>query len=139
MDRTNRYNWTIQSTLGEEVSVLRDLASILRESPRKDDILISVAECCINAIEHGSKGQEGNKIKVSLSMNDVHYSVKVCHEGPGFDYSKAKTPHISYKLTESQPRGWGIYLMHQFSDEIQTWTDQANRFCTELRFKKGIL
>lgn len=127
--------WEFRSVQGEEIPVLESIRKTLTDYHRKDEVLISVAECCINAIEHGNATEEHRKITVVLRKYEDEYVIRVLDCGRGFACRSVKR-EIGSVLCEPDPRGWGVYLMHEFTDEVRTGVNEEGRFYVEMVYKR---
>ncbi len=86
---------------------------------RIEDLKTAVAEACINAIEHGNRGNEKLSVGVVLSAGVDELEVKVIDDGKGMKTQPEK-PDIDRKmLGEEDPRGMGMFLIQALVDEAE--------------------
>ena len=86
---------------------------------RVEDLKTAVAEACINAIEHGNRGNEKLSVGVVLSAGADELEVKVIDDGSGISKQPAK-PDIDRKMHgEEDPRGMGMFLIQALVDEAE--------------------
>ena len=86
---------------------------------RIEDLKTAVAEACINAIEHGNRGNEKLSVGVVLSAGHDELEVKVIDDGKGMKAQPHK-PDIDRKmLGEEDPRGMGMFLIQALVDEAE--------------------
>ena len=92
---------------------------------RIEDLKTAVAEACINAIEHGNRGNEKLSVGVVLSSSDDELEVKVIDDGKGMKKQPEK-PDIDRKMHgEEDPRGMGMFLIQALVDEAE-WVTGAD-------------
>lgn len=126
--------WLIESELGQELRIVQEISKYINPfEPRMDDILISVAEACINAIEHGNQLDKTKFVKLTLNVSPSEYLIRVYDEGSGTDIFPER-PEIQEKFGEDNTRGWGLYLISTFTDKVVYGFDDIGRFFTEMRF-----
>ena len=86
---------------------------------RIEDLKTAVAEACINAIEHGNRGNEKLSVGVVLSAGPDELEVKVIDDGKGMKEQPHK-PDIDRKMHgEEDPRGMGMFLIQALVDEAE--------------------
>jgi serine/threonine-protein kinase RsbW len=86
---------------------------------RIEDLKTALAEACINAIEHGNRGNEKLSVGVVLSAGPDQLEVKVIDDGTGMKTQPAR-PDIDRKMHgEEDPRGMGMFLIHALVDEAE--------------------
>lgn len=127
--------WKMRSVLGEEVQVLNRISDLVGHSNRKDDILISVAEACINAIEHGNMQEKDKEIIIEFKECVSKYAIRIYDSGTGYD-TQFTQPDIDDKINGNSSRGWGLYLMNTFTDEINYGYAKDHIFYVELNYFK---
>jgi serine/threonine-protein kinase RsbW len=96
------------------------MAKLLGFPPERiEDLKTAVAEACINAIEHGNRGNEKLSVGVVLSAGAHELEVKVIDDGKGMKKQPEK-PDIDRKmLGEEDPRGMGMFLIQALVDEAE--------------------
>jgi serine/threonine-protein kinase RsbW len=77
---------------------------------------VAVRESVVNAIKHGSKGDESRRIVVALTSHPNALEVRVQDQGSGFDPSSVPDPLAEENLLKADGRG--IFFMRQFMDEV---------------------
>lgn len=87
------------------------------------------SEAITNAIEHGNELDPSKIVTFVLTVNDRFVEMWVTDEGPGFDESKLPDPLARENLLAEGGRG--VYLIHQFADEIRY---ESNGNCLCARF-----
>lgn len=82
-----------------------------------DRLQLVGSEAITNAIEHGNKLDPSKLVTFVLALNDKFVEMSITDQGPGFDESKIPDPLALENLLAEGGRG--VYLIHQFADEIQ--------------------
>jgi serine phosphatase RsbU (regulator of sigma subunit)/anti-sigma regulatory factor (Ser/Thr protein kinase) len=81
----------------------------------------AVGETVMNAIEHGNHGDESLTVAVEVRTLGDQIAVRVTDHGGGLPKGDAPLPDLEAKLAgEQTPRGWGLFLVEQMVDEVQT-------------------
>jgi len=117
------------------VKIIDNISEIIDSSSRKDDILISVAEACINAIEHGNQLTIDLDLTVEFVEYRTKYAIRIYDNGEGYLHYSIK-PDIKVKVMEDLPRGLGLYLIDTFTDEVNTGFKDNDIFYIELIYYK---
>lgn len=128
--------WTMPSAFGCERAVLQQLAHAIScihpDETRLDDMLASVAEACLNAIEHGNCCAAGIPVRVQLYADRSKYQFRIFDLGAAtMDLGQETTVAANWQA--AHPRGWGLYLMRQLSDGLAVGS-QGNRQYIEITF-----
>jgi serine/threonine-protein kinase RsbW len=114
--------------LGIPDVVLMEIGSDLDCSSRcLEELGTSIIEACTNAMEHGNKLDEDVEIEIIYEIDDDRIEVTVYDTGPGFDF-KGWQP--SDELM--RPRGRGILIMREFTDELEFGRHEDGRFMIRL-------
>ncbi|MBP1740881.1 MAG: ATP-binding protein [Deltaproteobacteria bacterium] len=119
-DQTVELN--LPSKLGFERIAIGGLAAFAKgvgfSSSRIEDLKTSVAEACINAVQHGNKGKPNARVLVSISFQENALCISVFDEGEGFK-TQPKDPDIERIMENLDPPiGFGIFLMKRLMDEV---------------------
>jgi serine/threonine-protein kinase RsbW len=119
----------LPSRLGYEKVAMSTAASVAKlmgfREDRIEDLKTSVAEACINAIEHGNRLNEGKSVGVVLSAGEDSLEVKVIDDGTGLRGLPPK-PDMDKKMHgEEDPRGMGMFLIQALVDEAE-WVAGSN-------------
>ena len=77
---------------------------------------VAVRESVVNAIKHGSKGDESKRIAVVLTAHPDALEVRVQDQGAGFDPGLVPDPRAEENLLKADGRG--IFFMRQFMDDV---------------------
>ena len=88
------------------------------EASKIEDIKTAVTEACLNAIEHGNRGNIKAKVSVNMSFDGRGLIISVRDEGKGILH-KVKKPNIDYKIKGLEKiRGFGIFLIENLMDKV---------------------
>ena len=119
-DQTVELN--LPSKIGYERIAIGGLAAFARSvgfsSPRIEDLKTSVAEACINAVQHGNKGKPDARVLVAIRFQGNTLLISVFDEGDGFK-AEPKDPDIERILENLDPPvGFGVFLMKRLMDKV---------------------
>jgi serine/threonine-protein kinase RsbW len=81
------------------------------------EILLSLSEAVTNAIRHGCRSKESEKITISIEKNHNVFRLTVQDGGNGFDPNKLPDPTHDDRLL--QPSGRGVFLLRSLADEVR--------------------
>ena len=85
---------------------------------RIEDLKTVVSEACLNAIEHGNKGDPDARVNITMHYKENAITVSVMDEGTGVEKIPAE-PDILKKIEKLEtPRGLGIFLIKQLADQV---------------------
>ena len=120
-DQTVEFN--LPSKIGYERVVIGGLAAFAKNvgfsSPRIEDLKTSVAEACINAMQHGNKGKPDARVLVTSKFQHDVLWISVFDEGTGLK-DKLKDPDIERIIENLDPPvGFGVFLMKRLMDKIE--------------------
>ena len=77
-----------------------------------------------NAIEHGNKEDEKKYFEITIYFQPGKVEVSIKDYGKGFTKYE-KEPQIEEKIKNNQrKRGWGLYLIKQLVDQVNTKRDE---------------
>ncbi len=130
--------WIVSSEFGQEKIVMEDVAEIIERfdsrSEQKEDILTTVSESCLNAIEHGNKQEKQLPVRVTMNVFEDKYIVCVYDEGKGFDYSGPQGSDRELQA-ERTSRGWGMLFISTFAHSVRFGRDDSDgKFYIEMQF-----
>ncbi len=114
---------TLPSKLGYEAIVRGGLAAFAKNAgfspPRVEDLKTAVSEACINAIQHGNKGNPDAQVIVSVTFKDGILGISVFDEGDGLK-EEPKDPDIVRIVDDLEPAvGFGVFLMKRLMDGVE--------------------
>lgn len=88
------------------------------EASKIEDIKTAVTEACLNAIEHGNRGNIKAKVSVTMGFDGRSLTISVRDEGKGILH-KVKKPNIDDKIRGLEKiRGFGIFLIESLMDKV---------------------
>ena len=132
-DQTVELN--LPSKLGYERIAIGGLAAFAKSvgfsSSRVEDLKTSVAEACINAMQHGNKGKPGARVLVAMSFQGNTLRISVFDEGEGLK-GALKDPDIDRIIENLDPPvGFGVFLMKRLMDKVEF--DRTSNHLHEVR------
>ena len=92
-----------------------------------EELGTSIIEACTNAMEHGNKLDEEIEIEIIFEVGEEMVTVTVLDTGLGFDFENWEP---SEELM--RPRGRGILIMREFTDELEFGRHEDGRFRVRL-------
>jgi serine phosphatase RsbU (regulator of sigma subunit)/anti-sigma regulatory factor (Ser/Thr protein kinase) len=120
--------FTVPSELGNERMVMERVGEAVDDidlSPdRLERLKTAVAEATMNAIEHGNKERAELPVHVRVLVSQSDLSVLIRDHGGDRVLPETETPDLDAKLAGLQsPRGWGLFLIRNMVDDVQTSSD----------------
>jgi anti-sigma regulatory factor (Ser/Thr protein kinase) len=87
----------------------------------------AVAEATMNAIEHGNQFNPHLRVAIQVLQTSRKLIVRITDHGGGRPVPDAVPPNLEAKLEGLQsPRGWGLFLIQNMVDQMQTTTDETH-------------
>ena len=83
-----------------------------------DDMVQAVDEAVANIIIHGYAGKSG-LVEINVTREDVSLVVRLRDQGVQFDPTQMPAPDLTTSIMKRRPGGLGIYLIHQYVDQVQ--------------------
>jgi serine/threonine-protein kinase RsbW len=125
----------LPSKLGYERIAIGCLAALAKSagfpSSRIEDLKTSVAEACINAMQHGNKGKSEARVLVTAKFQDDVLWISVFDEGNGLK-GELKDPDIDRIIENLDPPvGFGVFLMKRLMDKVEF--DRTSNHLHEVR------
>ncbi len=95
-----------------------------------EELGTAVIEACTNAMEHGNHLSDEGGIEVLIDVEPDKLTVTVLDTGPGFD-------HANWEPSDElmRPRGRGILIMREFTDDLSFTHHADGRFMVVLTKK----
>lgn len=123
--------FSIPSQPGNErmaaAQVLDALAGVDISAAQQKKLETAVAEATMNAMEHGNKYQVDLPVLIRLSLENGAVVVKIEDQGGGESIPASTEPDLDAKLAGLQsPRGWGLFLIKNMVDEMETITTEQH-------------
>jgi anti-sigma regulatory factor (Ser/Thr protein kinase) len=117
--------FSLPSVDGEERLAIDRVAAALSGSPiepsRLERLKTAVGETVMNAIEHGNRYHPELEVLVAVEVGHDQVVVRVTDHGGDRAVPEAEEPDIEAKLAgEQTPRGWGLFLIREMVDEVNT-------------------
>jgi len=118
------------SAEGNEREVMKRVAEAVTDilpASRLEQLKTAVAEATMNAMEHGNKNNPDIPVAVEVKASPTLLSVHITDEGGSVPIPDNPAPDLDLKLDGMQsPRGWGLFLIKQFVDEMNIITDEKH-------------
>ena len=86
------------------------------------EVTLLMREALVNAVRHGSQGDEGKWIDVDLSLEGEELVIDVQDQGQGFDWKEKMHQHVSSK----EEHGRGLMIFKSYANDVQ-YSQQGNR------------
>ncbi|HVL64393.1 MAG TPA: ATP-binding protein, partial [Actinomycetota bacterium] len=133
---------SVPSETGNERLVMDRVAdavgSLGIDSDRLERLKTAVSEAAMNAIEHGNETQANLPVNVRVRVSNGCLIVRITDEGGEAEIPAAETPDIEAKLAGLQkPRGWGLFLIQNMVDDMQSSTDGRHHHVDLMLHLKG--
>lgn len=120
----------VPSAEGNERLVMKRVAEAVQNvlpAARMEQLKTAVAEATMNAMEHGNKNNPDLPVQVQIKASPKLLSVHITDEGGSAPIPDNPAPDLDAKLEGMQsPRGWGLFLIKQFVDEMNVITDEKH-------------
>lgn len=118
----------IESTPGNERKAVEKVLDAVRELDLGASILArlktAVAECSMNAIEHGNQYQEELTVGIQVLVSDRSLSIRITDCGGEKEIPAHTSPNLESKLAgRDSTRGWGLFLIRNMVDEMNIYSD----------------
>ena len=99
----------------------------------------AVAEATMNAMEHGNKYRSDAPVEIRVTSNGEKLTVRIRDQGGGAPIPNSPDPNLEAKLTgEQSPRGWGLFLIKNMVDGMQTYSDESHHTIELVVNLKGV-
>lgn len=121
--------FSVPSAPGNERLALEHVAELVAPTGMSGERLrrleTAVAEASMNAMEHGNGNRPDLNVDISVAKRNGSIVVSITDHGGGGDFTDAVEPDLEAKLLgEQSPRGWGMFLIEQFVDQLTTRRDE---------------
>lgn len=105
---------------------------------RFEKLKTAVGETVMNAIEHGNENNPDLDVAVRVSASAAQLRVTVTDQGGDMEIPEADTPDLEAKLAgEQTPRGWGLFLIGQMVDEVNTARENGHHIVELVMSREG--
>ena len=112
----------VTSDLAELVHVRAFIRSVCQETlqpaldeERTSNIELAVSEAASNIMQHAYHGHTDRRIVVVVCVYEDQITIRLTHWGDSFAPVRATPPDFN----GSQDRGFGLFLIEQFTDDVQ--------------------
>jgi anti-sigma regulatory factor (Ser/Thr protein kinase) len=103
------------------------VAPLGMEEARLERLKTAVAETTMNAMEHGNDYQADLPVRIEVCHRGEAVIVNITDFGGDVPQAEAETPDLLAKLSgEQSPRGWGLFLIQNMVDEMNTSSDGSS-------------
>ena len=82
-------------------------------------IQVAVDEACANVVHHAYEGMEPGDIEISCFLATDRLVIHIRDWGQSFVPDEVPEPDVAAPLEERDLGGLGLFLIHQFMDEVQ--------------------
>jgi serine/threonine-protein kinase RsbW len=79
----------------------------------------AVDEACSNIIEHAYQGQKEGIITIDYRLTPDDLIFTITDTGHPFDPNSISKPDLNCNLEKRKESGLGLYIMHQWMDEVK--------------------
>ena len=118
--------------------VTEAVGSLRLDTARLEKLKTAVGETVMNAIEHGNENNPELEVGVRVAASPMRLSVRVTDNGGEKDIPDVITPDIEAKLAgEQTPRGWGLFLIEQMVDEVNTARENGHHIVELVMKREG--
>ncbi len=91
---------------------------------RLERLKTATAEAVMNAIEHGNHYRPEAPVHLLILASSQRLKIEIIDYSGGVNLPEPGTPDLESKIQGQQtPRGWGRFLIKQFVDEMNDYTD----------------
>ena len=134
--------FAVPSEPGNERQAVAQLAQAVHgldlPDTRLDGLKTAVAEATMNAMEHGNEYRPELPVSIKVLASQTALMVRITDHGGGQAIPEPETPDLEAKLTGLQtPRGWGLFLIKNFVDEMRTTSDDVHHTIELVTYLEG--
>ena len=121
----------VASAPGNERAAMERIAELVAplgmDNSRLERLKTAVAETTMNAMEHGNSYDADLPVHIQVRRRGDAVVVGITDQGGDMPQADAETPDLLAKLSgEQSPRGWGLFLIQNMVDEMNTSTDGSS-------------
>ncbi|HEX6287493.1 MAG TPA: ATP-binding protein, partial [Acidimicrobiia bacterium] len=134
--------FTVPSAEGNERVAIEKVAEAVGplglSTSRVEKLKTAVGETVMNAIEHGNENNPNLEVTVAVSATSDVVRVTVTDMGGDKEIPEAVVPDLEAKLAgEQTPRGWGLFLIGQMVDEVNTARENGHHIVELVMSREG--
>lgn len=118
------YNLEIENNF-EELAKIEKLVQLVSsennfDGKTKYELNLILEEILTNIIKYGYTDKSSHKIDIQLKIENNWIEMNITDDSNEFDITKNKKnwSTINKRITDLEPGGLGIHLVHNYSDEI---------------------
>jgi anti-sigma regulatory factor (Ser/Thr protein kinase) len=121
----------VDGEIGSEREAARQVIEVLKllalPPQQVERIRTAVCEAVLNAVEHGNNNRIDLPVHLLVESNDECVTISVYDHGLVRSLPESPTePDLAAKLAgEQRPRGWGLFLIRNLSDQLQVRNEPA--------------
>ena len=135
-------DFTVPSEPGNERWAMERVAAGVQElglsRRRLERLKTAVAEAVMNAMEHGNSYRPELPVTIQVLGSETDLRVRVTDQGGSRPVPDPETPDLEAKLTNQQTaRGWGLFLINNMVDEMNTGTGDTRHTVELVVYLKG--
>jgi serine phosphatase RsbU (regulator of sigma subunit)/anti-sigma regulatory factor (Ser/Thr protein kinase) len=118
--------------------VVEAVGSLRLADAKVEKLKTAVGETVMNAIEHGNGNDPGLGVGVRVTVSPTRLTVEVRDHGGDKEIPEVATPDLEAKLAGTQtPRGWGLFLIEQMVDEVNTARENGHHIVVLVMNREG--
>ena len=105
---------------------------------RIEDLKSAVAEACVNAMQHGNKGQPETRVAVNMNFRDDTFIVSVIDQGEGMP-SVPEFAGVTKIIEEDEPvTGLGVFMIQRLVDNVtfNQMTPEGHKVTLEMKLNE---
>jgi serine phosphatase RsbU (regulator of sigma subunit)/anti-sigma regulatory factor (Ser/Thr protein kinase) len=107
--------------------VIASLGDFQLSEHRLKHLETAVAEATMNAMEHGNHYDLDKPVNIRVLRQPGRLVIQIQDQGGNSPIPEAEIPDLDAKLAGLQsPRGWGLFLIQQMVDEMNTFSDETH-------------
>lgn len=135
-------SFTVPSEEGKEreaIALVQEaIGGLGFEAGKLEKLKTAVGETVMNAIEHGNRYDPELEVGVEVVEASDSVTVRVTDHGGDREILDVETPDLAAKLSGDQsPRGWGLFLVQNMVDNVNTITNDGLHTVELVMAKQG--
>lgn len=99
--------------------VEEELRSLHVKESTTHELVLAVDEACANAIIHHHDCNEGDRIKLSISLRGKELLIELTDEGKPFPITDYRPENLQEIIRKRTKGGLGIFLINKIMDRIE--------------------
>jgi anti-sigma regulatory factor (Ser/Thr protein kinase) len=105
---------------------------------RADEVVLGVDEACTNAIRHACKGHDDECFNIIFRSDEEWIEIQLVDSGepaPAEAFERKERPEPGH-ISEIEPGGLGIHLIHEVFDEVEFCPGSVEGNCVTMRLRR---